>query len=229
MRPATRVPRAVLMLLAAALSLHIAWQALHARAAPAAAETLAPAPPLSMLRVAALGDPIALSKLTLLLVQAEDAHTGWRTLDYHRLRDWLALALDLDPRGQAPLLAASEVYGAVNDPARVRVMLDFVHARFAEDPDRRWPWLAHAALVARHRLHDLPLARSYAQEIRTRARGPSVPPWAHELELFIATDMGERDSARALIGALLDSGQVSDPRELRFLERRLDSPDAHPP
>ena len=100
-------------------------------------------------------------------------------------------------------------------------MLDLVYAEFSKDPDRRWPWLAHAAIVARHQLHDLTLARSYAQAIRERATGPGVPLWARQLEVFMLQDMNELDSARALIGGMIESGQITDPQELRFLSRRL--------
>ncbi|MBV6323381.1 hypothetical protein [Duganella violaceipulchra] len=225
LRPLSSVPRAVPLLLAAALLLQLLWQG--GRPAPRArAQDLPPPPPLVALQLASLGEPAALSRATMLYVQGYDEQAGvslaWRALDYGRLAAWLQRALELDPRSQYPLLAASEVYGAVSDPARSRLMLEFVYARFAEDPDRRWPWLAHAALVARHRLHDLPLARRYAQAIRLRATGPRVPAWARELEVFMAEDMNELDSARALIGGLLHDGLITDPHELRFLARRLD-------
>jgi len=218
-------PRGVLLAVLLALAAQIGWQA--SRPPPRArAEDLPPAPSLAALQLAALGDPVALSKATMLYVQGFDEQAGisiaWRELDYRKVIGWLQRVLELDPLGQYPLLAASEVYGAVSDPARARLMLDFVYARFAEDPNRRWPWLAHAALVARHRLYDLPLARRYAAAIRLRATGPGVPPWARELEIFIAEDMNEGDSARALIGGLLRSGQITDPHELKFLSDRLD-------
>ena len=224
-RPFSAVPRAVLALLAVALAAQIAWQA--SRPAPQLqARALPPAPSLATLQLASLGEPVALSRLTMLYVQGFDEQAGlaiaWRDLDYGRIAQWLQRVLELDPRSQYPLLAASEVYGAVGDPARVRLMLDFVYVHFAEDPNRRWPWLAHAALVARHRLHDLPLARRYAQAIRLQATGPQVPAWARELEVFVLEDMQEIDSARALIGALLESGQITDPHELQFLSQRLD-------
>ena len=224
-RPFSAVPRTVLALLAVALAAQIAWQA--SRPAPQLqARTLPPAPALATLQLASLGEPVALSRLTMLYVQGFDEQAGlaiaWRDLDYGRIAQWLQRVLELDPRSQYPLLAASEVYGAVGDPARVRLMLDFVYAHFAEDPNRRWPWLAHAALAARHRLHDLPLARRYAQAIRLQATGPQVPAWARELEVFVLEDMQEIDSARALIGALLESGQITDPHELQFLSQRLD-------
>jgi hypothetical protein len=224
-RAVSAVPRAVIAFLVAALVLQILWQAsrppAHARA-----RDLPPAPSLITLQLASLGEPVALSKATMLYVQGFDEQAGvsiaWRDLDYTKVAGWLQRSLELDPRSQYPLLAASEVYGAVSDPARARLMLDFVYARFAEDPNRRWPWLAHAALVARHRLHDLPLARRYAQAIRLQATGAQVPPWARELEVFVAEDMNELDSARALIGGLLRDGRITDPRELRFLSDRLD-------
>ncbi|MRW88934.1 hypothetical protein GJ699_02950 [Duganella sp. FT80W] len=218
-------PRHVLLAVLLALAAQIGWQA--KQASPRAhAHDLPPAPSLAALQLAALGDPVALSKATMLYVQGFDEQAGvsiaWRELDYGRVIGWLQRVLDLDPRGQYPLLAASEVYGAVTDPVRARQMLDFVYARYAEDPNRRWPWLANAALVAKHRLHDLPLARRYAAAIRQQATGAGVPPWARELEIFIAEDMNERDAARALIGGMLQSGQITDPHELQFLARRLD-------
>lgn len=225
-RPALRAaPRHVLLAVLLTLALQVLWQASRPPAR-AQAQDLPPAPSAATLQLAALGDPVALSKATMLYVQGFDEQAGisiaWRNLDYTKVVQWLQCVLDLDPRSQYPLLAASEVYGAVSDPARARLMLDFVYARFSEDPNHRWPWLAHAALVAKHRLHDLPLARRYAAAIRMQATGANVPAWARELEIFIAEDMNEPDAARALIGGLLQSGQITDPNELKFLAARLD-------
>lgn len=208
--------------LAAALLLQIAWHAWSPRARPHI-EPLPSAPPDAVARLASLGDPLAAARGLMLYLQAHDdqaaGSTGLHTLDYTRIRGWLALALDLDPRSQYPLLAASEVYAAVNDPQRVRTMLDFVHTEFARDPQRRWPWMAQAAMVARHRLHDLPLASQYAHALREQA--PNAPPWTHELEALFAEDANELDTARAIIGGLIASGQISDPNELRFLDAKL--------
>jgi hypothetical protein len=100
-------------------------------------------------------------------------------------------------------------------------MLDFVHRRFLEDPDRRWRWLAHAAIMARHRLRDPELALRYAEDIARHAR--SAPGWARQMRIFILEDMGERESATILLGGLLAEGEVTDPQEIRFLTERLEA------
>jgi hypothetical protein len=101
-------------------------------------------------------------------------------------------------------------------------MLDFVHGAFLEDPDARWPWLAQAALLAKHRLRDLPLARRYAADLQRLTNDPRLPLWARQMEIFIAEDMNELEAARIMLGGLLESGQLEDPAERRFLKGRLE-------
>jgi len=218
-----RAPAAVNALLLAALAAQCVLHALGPARLPPAAIAMPqppPAPPaVAALRLASLGDGPAAARLVMLYLHALDTGVPLRELDYGRLAGWLETALALDPRSQQPLVAAAQVYGAVADPARVRIMLDVVERAFAADPARRWPAMAQAVLAARHRLHDMALARRYAQAIRLRA--PSAPAWARQLELFILSDMNELDSARAVAGALLAGGTVTDPNEIAFLEGRL--------
>jgi hypothetical protein len=223
-RPLSAVPLPIRCLPAVALALQLLLSA-WLPAPGVRREPLPPAPKADWLRVASLGEMEVASRLLMLQIQGFDDTPGtrWRDLDYAVLAAWLDRALDLDPRGQAPLLAAVDVYGAVNDPARLRIMLDFVYRRFAGDPSHRWPWLAHAALLARHRLHDPQLAQHYAQAIRLRATGPDVPPWARELDTVLAQSSAA-EGARVLAGGLLASGLVRDSGQLRWLERRLPAP-----
>jgi len=223
-RPVAHVPRLVVALLALGLAaqLTLKWTS----ASPAArAEDLPPAPKASVLRLASLGDPITLAKLLMLYLQAFDYQSGskvpYASLDYARLEDWLARILELDPRGQYPLLAASRIYAEVPDESRQRGMLEFVYRGFFADPNRRWPWLAHAAVIAKHRLHDLPLARRYAAAIQRYTTATDVPLWAKQMEIFILEDMNELEAARIMIGGYIQSGRVKDPAELRFLDQRL--------
>jgi hypothetical protein len=217
-----QVPRPVLVLLAVAFCLQVAWQALQPKPV-ATAEALSMPPPVAALRTAALGEPIALAQLLVLYLQAFDNQPGvsipFQALDYRRVIRWLEAILDLDPVGQYPLLMASQLYGQVLDPARQRQMCDFVFGQFQRDPDRRWRWLAHCAIMAKHRLGDTPLALSYAEAIARDARRASG--WARQMRIFILEDLGEREAATVLLGGLLAGGEVTDPREIHFLTERL--------
>ena len=220
----TAVPRRVLALLAVGIAAQIALKTV-APPHRAAAEDLPPAPNIAVLRLASFGDPVALAKVMMLYLQAFDYQSGskvpYRDLDYSRLEAWLARILELDPRAQYPLLAASRLYAEVPVEAKQRSMLEFIYRQFLLDPNRRWPWLANATAIAKHRLHDLPLALRYAQAIQRYAVAGDVPLWARQMEIFILEDMDELETARIIIGGYLQSGAVKDPAELRFLEERL--------
>ena len=223
-RPVSAVPPAVRWVLAAALALQIGWHAwrpdLRAEAQP-----LGPVPAAPALRIAALGDPAAFARLLMLGLLVHDRQPGasipFMHLDYDRVARWLDAIIDLDPRADSPLLAAARLYGSVSDPDRQRTMFTLVHRRFLEDPDRRWPWLAHAAVMAKHRLGDPALALRYARAVTERATGPHVPAWVRDMSVLIAADLGELETARIIVGGLLHSGRVRDPREIRFLGTRL--------
>jgi hypothetical protein len=220
-RPVGAVPRAVLAALALSLGAQVAVQAMRGDAAPAARD-LAPAPRPEALRLASFGEPEAAARLLMLYLQAFDAPG----LDYARLTSWLGVLLELDPRSQYPLFAAARVYAEAGDPAKTRIALEFVYRQFLLDPNRRWPWLAHAALLAKHRLKDLPLAHRYAQALERNVTASGIPLWARQMEIFILEDMNELEAARVVIGGLLQSGRLTDPAELRFLKERLEELEA---
>jgi hypothetical protein len=222
-RPLAAVPRWVLALLAATLALQVTWQALQPKPV-ARAEALGVAPPPAALRAAALGEPIALAQVLTLYLQAFDNQPGisipFLELDYGRVAAWLGTILAIDPVGQYPLLMASQIYAQVPDPAKQRAMCQFVRSEFDLDPDRRWRWLAHCAVMAKHRLRDAHLALGYADAITKQARGASN--WARQMRIFILEDLGELEAATVLLGGLLASGEVSEPKEIFFLTQRLE-------
>jgi hypothetical protein len=223
-RPLVYVPRWVAAGLAFALALQVGVALLQPRPS-ARAEDLGPAPGIDTLRLAAVGEPIALASLLMLYLQAFDYQAGsrvpYRDLDYDRLIPWLARILELDPAGQYPLMSASRLYADIPDAAKQRKMLDFVYREYLRDPNRRWPWLAHATLVAKHQLKDLPLARKYAVALQQNTTAPDAPIWVRQMEPFILEDMNELEAAKIMIGGLLASGQVKDRRDFELLDRRL--------
>jgi hypothetical protein len=100
-------------------------------------------------------------------------------------------------------------------------MLAFIEAEFVRDPNARWAPLAHAALLAKHRLHDLPLARRYASAVQRLTSDSSIPSWARQMEIFILEDMNELEAAKVMLGGLLATGRIRDPEERRFLQEKL--------
>ncbi len=223
-RSLTAVPRGVLAALLIALSVQVAWQSMLPRPV-ARAEALDPPLPAAALRILSLGEPVPFAQLTTLYLQAFDNQPGisipFRDLDYPRVIEWLDTILELDPLTQYPLLMAAHLYGQVPDLQRERLMFEFVHRQFLLDPNRRWRWLANASLATKHRLKDLPLALRYARDIAQLA--PAAPPWARQMHIILLEEMGEIESAKILIGGLLDSGQIKDEFEMRFLLDRLES------
>jgi hypothetical protein len=223
-RPLSDVPRWIIGLLVCALALQVFYASSQPRPA-ARAEDLGSPPSADALRLAAVGEPVALAKLLMLYLQAFDYQAGtrvpYRDLNYEHLEGWLRRVLELDPAGQYPLMSASRLYAEVPDPAKQRRMLELVYAEYLKDPNRRWPWLAHATVIAKHELKDLALARKYAVALQQHTTTPDAPAWVRQMEPFILEDLNELEAARVLIGGLIASGQVKDERDLRLLERRL--------
>ncbi len=222
-RPFSAVPHWVLAVFVLALAAHAALRWHEPR--PSAVATALEAPlPTTALRALSLGEPQALSQWLTLYLQAFDNQPGvsipFAALDYARVSAWLQAALSLDPAAQYPLMMASQLYGQVPDEARQRAMCEFVQRAFLQRPNTRWRWLAHCAIMARHRLKDLPLALRYAEDIARHAGKASG--WARQMRIFLLEDMGEVERAAVLLGGLLANKEVSDPQELHFLTEQLE-------
>ena len=201
------------------------WWASARRAPELTIAPLSPPPTAEVLRVASLNEPALAARLMMLWLQAYDCQPGvslpFRSLDYAAIEAWLARMLELDPSFQYPLLAAARLYGDVDDAPRQRRMLKFIARSFVDDPARRWPWMAHAVFIAKHRLHDLPLALELAQTLARDDDHGAIPDWAKQMRIFVLEDMGELESAKVLLGGLLAGGKIADSHERYFLTERL--------
>ena len=223
-RPLSAVPRWICALLAAVLVAQAGWQTL--RAGQTAHRSGLPSAPSSLLlRAASFGEPEFVARIAMLYLQAFDLSSDnavpYQHLDYARVIAWLRSILETDPHSAYALFSAARIYAENPDASKCRSILKFLHEAFERDPDRRWPWLAHAALVAKHRLRDLPLALQYARAIDREVRDPSAPVWAKQMQIFILEDMNELDAAKIMLGGLIASGRVRDPGEREFLRKRL--------
>ncbi len=223
-RPVNDVPRVIWLLLLISLIGQCLFHYFQADL-EATKKPLSSPPDSEIISLVGLSDRLTSARLTMLWLQAFDNQPGislsLKELDYARVIEWLDVILQLDSHMQYPLLAAARFYAEVPDSGRQRQMLRFIQDKFLQQPDVRWSSMAHAVYIAKHRLGDMELARHYARLLRLHATAAHVPYWAKQMEFFVLEDMGELEAARILIGGLLDSGELDDPQQQRFLAERL--------
>jgi hypothetical protein len=223
-RPVNDVPRSVKIFLSLSLLSQLLW---HSFQEPVVARAEDLARPLSTRTyvMSSLGEPIAAAKFLNLWLQSFDNQPGasisFHQLDYRRLTQWLDTILELDPEGHYPMLVAARVYGSIKDPVKQRIMTDYVFYKFNENPNKYWRWLAHVIITAKHELKDNELALKYANALAEKATGKNVPYWAKDMKIIVLEDMGEVEAAKILVGALIDSGEITDPYELNFLTQKI--------
>jgi hypothetical protein len=223
-RPVKDVPAHIISILIIAFICQLYWSS--SRSLETVSIKALPEPPSQIeSQLFGLGDSIATSKIFMLWLQAFDNQPGvsvpFKDLDYYRVISWLERILALDPKGQYPLFSASRIYAEVVDKDRKRQMLAFIYEQFPNDPNRRWPSMFHAIYVAKHRLNDYPLALKFARAVAQQVTADDIPPWVKQLEIYVLEDMGEIESAKILIGGLMDSGAITDAHELQLLQDRL--------
>jgi len=218
------VPASVKLSLVVALMLQLFWHALQPPV-DVTAESLPTPLSVQSYVMSSLGEPIAASKILNLWLQAFDNQPGlsipFSQLDYPQLTRWLDTSLALDSEGHYPMLMAARVYGNINDVTKQRVMMDYIFDKFNENPNKYWRWLAHAVIIAKHEIKDQALALRYADALTNKATGKNVPYWAKDMKIILLEDMGEIEAAKILVGALLESNQIIDPYELKFLMNKI--------
>ncbi len=218
------VPVSIRWLLVIMLMLQLAW---HSQQAPVEARAEDLPNPMSprAYTLISLGEPVAMAKILNLWLQAFDNQPGvsipFRQLDYDRIIKWLDTILALDPDGHYPMLVAARVYGSVFDPPRQRKMLGYIYDKFWQNPKKYWRWLAHAVITAKHELKDMELALKYAHALAEADRDANIPYWARDMKIIVLEDMGRIEAAKILVGALIASGEISDPYEIQFLTNKI--------
>jgi len=121
--------------------------------------------------MSSFGEPIAVSKLLNLWLQAFDNQPGtsisFHQLNYLRLTKWLDTILELDPEGHYPMLVAARVYGSIQDREKQRIMTEYIFYKFNQSPNKYWRWLA--IITAKHEIKDNALALKYADALAEQA------------------------------------------------------------
>jgi len=224
-QPVSVVPIGLWLFMAMMLAAQVALGGKIVEQPVAKAEELSAPPSAEFLIGASFGSQLALSRVLMLRLQAFDNQPGislpYADLDYDKIRKWLEVILEMNPTSAYPLLSAARVYSGVRDPAKKRVMFDFVHEAFLKDPNLRWEWLSHVAVLTNEVLKDSDLALKYSRDLRELTDPQIVPNWARQMEIFYREANSEYEVSILLIEQLLESGEVSDQHEFTFLFDRL--------
>ena len=173
----------------------------------------------------ALGSDQLMGDLLLLKVQLHDnqigRHLNYQQLNYVVLKQWILMVSRLIPASEYPGFLASRVYSSVQDPNKLQIMIDVITQLFEQNPALNWRRMTEATLIAKHKMKDLPQALILAEKVANVPDSIKLPFWARDMKLILLDELGEKESALILISSMLQSGEIKDNDEKRFLESRL--------
>ena len=213
------IPRGALAAVLITLGLQGAfwWQT---RELQAGWEGVPPAPSNQVAKALALGDGQFLYRAATFVLQNMGDEGGRVTqlkdYDYQRLGQWFFLLDRFDPQSEFLPVLVGYYFSQSQNPDDVRIVISFLAHIAIRDPERNWRWLAHAIYLARHRVKDMDLALSLAYRMAA-IKSPGIPIWARQMPAFVLAEVGEKEAARDLMEAIMDSQIDLDPAEIEFM------------
>jgi hypothetical protein len=179
----------------------------------------------STYRVASMESDRLLSYLLAIRLQLHDNQSGkhmrYEQLDYQKLTHWLNQITALNPHSEYPAMLASRVYSQTSDKQNMRLMIDFIQASFTREPQLHWRRMTEATILAKHKLGDLSLALSLAEQLTTQPLDVVMPQWARDMQFILLGELNEFETGIAIIVAMLESGSIGNADERRFLRVKL--------
>ncbi len=147
-----------------------------------------------------LGDPEFSYRLLALALQnlgdvGRDV-TPLKDYNYQRLGEWFALLHALDPASDHVPMIAAYYFGGTRVPKDAAVVVDYLGRVGAIPVGTKWRWLAHAAYMAQHRVHDLQRALALAYQLAKMPNSAEMPQWARQMPAFVLAKRGDKDAAR---------------------------------
>jgi hypothetical protein len=118
-------------------------------------------------------------------------------------------------------MLASRVYSQTGDEKKLRMIVDFIQRCFAQNPQLHWRRMTEATILVKHKVGDLELALSMAEQLSSQPADVIMPHWARDMQLILLGEMNEFEAGIAIIVALLDDGSITDADERRFLKVKL--------
>jgi len=171
------------------------------------------------------GSTQLMSYLLVLHLQLHDnqlaRHILYRKLNYSRLISWLHRIQQINPASDYPAMLAARVYSQTRDKTKLRLLLTAQMEMFQRNPQLNWRWLAESSVIAKHQLGDLDIALQMANLLANQPDEIKMPRWARDIHFLLLGENNRYEDGIIIIRGLLQSGEINDPDEVRFLKEKL--------
>ena len=179
----------------------------------------------STYRKLSMGSDQLLSYLLVMRLQLHDSQAGkyirYEQINYNLLDSWLDQIYELNTLSEYPAMLASRVYSQTADKQQLRIMVNFIRNTFEQNPQLFWRRLTEATILAKHKLGDLELALSLAEQLSSQPTNIVMPYWARDMQFLILGELNEYEAGIAIIAGLLQGGSITDPDEENFLKKKM--------
>jgi hypothetical protein len=163
-----------------------------------------------------LGDHQAYFRLkTLDLQMAGDTFgrtTALKDYNFPLLKEWFFFLDTLDSKSNFAPSIAAYYFSRTQNPPDVIYTLDYLEAHADKDPSTKWWWYSQAIYLANSVLGDKERALQIAKKLRV-AEG-DLPLWARQMEVFIQEDLGNKDTAEAIMCEVLSGASEKEMSEM---------------
>ena len=218
------IPVKALIAVLLALGLQVAFWS-QTRDLRAGWEGVPPVPSPKVALALALGDRQFLYRASAFTLQNMGDEGGrvtpLRDYDYRRLGRWFRLLDGFDAESEYLPFLVGYYFSQSTDKEDVRVVIGYLARIAMRDPERNWRWLMHAVYLARHRVKDTRLALDPAYRAAA-LDAPGIPLWTKQMPAFVLAEIGEKEAARDLFEALLESDSSIPPEEMEFMQGYID-------
>ncbi|MEM6812369.1 MAG: hypothetical protein AAF549_07875 [Pseudomonadota bacterium] len=180
-----------------------------------------PAPSLERSAIFALGDSQMAYRFYTIMLQNLGNVGGevqaLKNYNYNQLKDWFFLLDQLDSQSDAVPLLAAYYFGAVNDPDKLKRVIDYLVIVGSRPEGEKWRWLGHAVFIARHVIKDNELALDLAYKLAAN-KSPDLADWAKQMPAFILQEEGDtKEAFDIMMSILISNVDTLHPAEINFM------------
>lgn len=123
--------------------------------------------------------------------------TALKDYDFPLLKKWFFYLDTLDEMSNFTPSIAAYYFSRTQHPKDVIYPLDYLEAHADKHPTEKWWWYSQAIYLANSVLGDKQRALEIATKLR-KVKG-DLPIWARQMEAFMQEDLGDKDSAEAIM------------------------------